>query len=91
MPALTEPQLSDAPFGSLVYRPGGNTPVVPEPEITAGRYGPDITFAGVPRTTLAALAQASFDIVFVGVPFEAVLRTGRANGSARRRSGEPTT
>jgi len=33
-------------------------------------YGPDITFAGVPRTTLDALAEAGLDVVFVGAPFD---------------------
>src|ERR1700754_54570 len=43
---------------------------MPEPELTPGMYGPDITFAGVPRTTLDALADGGFDIVFVGAPFD---------------------
>ena len=33
-------------------------------------YGPDITFAGVPRTTLDALADGNLDIVFIGAPFD---------------------
>ena len=43
---------------------------MPEPQITTGMYGPDITFAGVPRTTLDALGQAGLDVVFVGAPFD---------------------
>ena len=43
---------------------------MPEPELTPGMYGPDITFAGVPRTTLDALADGDFDIVFIGAPFD---------------------
>lgn len=43
---------------------------MPEPEMTPGMYGPDITFAGVPRTTLAALAEAGLDVVFVGAPLD---------------------
>jgi agmatinase len=38
--------------------------------MTPGMYGPDITFAGVPRTTLDALAEGGFDVVFVGAPFD---------------------
>jgi agmatinase len=33
-------------------------------------YGPDITFAGVPRTTFDALADGGFDIVIIGAPFD---------------------
>ena len=35
-------------------------------------YGPDITFAGVPRTSLEEVAApgSGFDIVFVGAPFD---------------------
>jgi agmatinase len=40
-----------------------------EPEITRAMYGPDITFAGVPRTSLGTL-DAGYDIVFVGAPFD---------------------
>ncbi len=43
---------------------------MPEPEITPSMYGPDITFAGVPRTTLAALAGSPQDIVLIGAPFD---------------------
>ena len=43
---------------------------MPEPELTPGMYGPDITFAGVPRTTLHALAGGGFDVVFIGAPFD---------------------
>ena len=44
--------------------------LMPEPELTPGMYGPDITFAGVPRTTLDALADGGFDIVVIGAPFD---------------------
>ena len=33
-------------------------------------YGPDITFAGVPRTMLDALADGGFDTVIIGAPFD---------------------
>jgi agmatinase len=34
-------------------------------------YGPEITFAGVPRTSLASLAEGDgYDVVFVGAPFD---------------------
>jgi agmatinase len=44
--------------------------------MTRAMYGPDITFAGVPRTDLAELAtlaergEPGYDIVFVGAPFD---------------------
>ncbi|MFY9653623.1 agmatinase [Trebonia sp.] len=41
---------------------------MPEPEMTPAMYGPDITFAGVPRTSLSELPE--LDIVFVGAPFD---------------------
>src|ERR1700749_2733889 len=41
---------------------------MPEPEMTPAMYGPDITFAGVPRTPLPELPE--LDIVFVGAPFD---------------------
>src|ERR1700743_861138 len=50
--------------------PVGKDRFMPEPQITTGMYGPDITFAGVPRTTLDALGQAGLDIVFIGAPFD---------------------
>jgi agmatinase len=43
---------------------------MPEPQITPSMYGPDFTFAGVPRTTLAELADARLDIVIIGAPFD---------------------
>ena len=44
---------------------------MPEPEMTPAMYGPDITFAGVPRTTLASLAEGDgYDVVLVGAPFD---------------------
>jgi len=43
---------------------------MPEPEMTSGMYGPDITFAGVPRTTLEVLAEGGLDVVFAGAPFD---------------------
>jgi agmatinase len=42
---------------------------MPEPEMTLAMYGPDITFAGVPRATLESLGDG-YDIVFVGAPFD---------------------
>ncbi len=34
-------------------------------------YGPEITFAGVPRTSLASLTEGDgYDVVFVGAPFD---------------------
>ncbi|HEY0935122.1 MAG TPA: arginase family protein [Trebonia sp.] len=41
-----------------------------EPEIVPSMYGPDFTFAGVPRTALGALAEARHDVVIVGAPFD---------------------
>src|ERR1700722_15790595 len=41
---------------------------MPEPEMTPAMYGPDITFAGVPRTSLSELP--GLDIVFIGAPFD---------------------
>ena len=44
---------------------------MPEPEMTRAMYGPDITFAGVPRTSLEALGEGGgYDVVFVGAPFD---------------------
>jgi agmatinase len=44
---------------------------MPEPEMTPAMYGPEITFAGVPRTSLASLAEGDgYDVVFVGAPFD---------------------
>ena len=44
---------------------------MPEPEMTPAMYGPDITFAGVPRATLASLAEGDgYDVVLVGAPFD---------------------
>jgi len=37
--------------------------------MTRAMYGPDITFAGVPRTSLETLNDG-YDIVFVGAPFD---------------------
>jgi agmatinase len=42
---------------------------MPEPEMTRAMYGPDITFAGVPRTSLETLNDG-YDVVFVGAPFD---------------------
>ena len=66
----TEPHLWDVSALGLVYPATGKYGVMPEPELTPGMYGPDITFAGVPRTTLDALADGNFDIVFIGAPFD---------------------
>src|ERR1700760_257040 len=41
---------------------------MPEPEMTRAMYGPDITFAGVPRASLPALPE--LDIVVVGAPVD---------------------
>jgi agmatinase len=44
-----------------------------EPGMTRGMYGPDITFAGVERTTLETLGTAGdggYDVVFLGAPFD---------------------
>src|SRR3984957_5492892 len=43
---------------------------MPEPELTPNMYGPDFTFAGVPRATLESLADDRLDIVIVGAPFD---------------------
>ena len=44
---------------------------MPEPEMTPAMYGPDITFAGVPRASLASLSEGDgYDVVFVGAPFD---------------------
>ncbi|MBO0824688.1 MAG: agmatinase family protein [Actinobacteria bacterium] len=37
--------------------------------MTRAMYGPDITFAGVPRATLESLGDG-YDVVFVGAPFD---------------------
>jgi agmatinase len=42
---------------------------MPEPEMTRAMYGPDVTFAGVPRATLESLGDG-YDVVFVGAPFD---------------------
>jgi agmatinase len=42
---------------------------MPEPEMTRAMYGPDITFAGVPRATLETLGDG-YDVVLVGAPFD---------------------
>src|SRR6478735_6305797 len=64
---------------------------MPEPEMTPGMYGPDITFAGVPRTTLGALAEAGLDVVFVGAPFDGGTSHPPGTRFGRRPSGRPTT
>src|SRR5215469_15911818 len=44
---------------------------MPEPQMTPAMYGPDITFAGVPRASLASLSEGDgYDVVFVGAPFD---------------------
>jgi agmatinase len=44
---------------------------MPEPEMTPAMYGPGITFAGVPRASLASLSEGEgCDVVFVGAPFD---------------------
>jgi arginase family enzyme len=38
---------------------------MPEPKMTPAMYGPDITFAGVPRVSLASLADGDgYDVVY---------------------------
>ena len=37
-------------------------------EVVRGMFGPDVTFLGVPRAELGALA--GLDIVFVGAPYD---------------------
>ena len=58
---------------------------MPEHEMTRAMYGPDITFAGVPRTSLEILDHdAGYDIVFVGAPFGSTLTLpSSANGVVR--------
>src|ERR1700685_123702 len=41
-----------------------------DPEMTSAMYGPDITFAGVPRAALDSLADAHLDIAIVGALFD---------------------
>jgi len=41
---------------------------MPEPEMTPSMYGPDITFAGIPRADLESLG--GHDVVLVGAPFD---------------------
>ena len=43
---------------------------MPEPEMTRGMYGPDITFLGVPRAELGEVGSQRYDIVFIGAPFD---------------------
>jgi len=43
---------------------------MPEPQMYQSMYGPEITFAGVPRASLGELAEGSHDIVFIGAPFD---------------------
>src|ERR1700755_744260 len=47
----------------------GETLGMPEPELMPSMYGPDFTVAGVPRPSLAGLADG-FDVVFIGAPFD---------------------
>jgi agmatinase len=44
--------------------------IMPEPEMTPNMYGPDFTFAGVPRATLESMADDRLDIGLVGAPFD---------------------
>jgi agmatinase len=41
-----------------------------EPQMYRSMYGPEITFAGVPRASLEELAEGTHDIVFIGAPFD---------------------
>jgi len=53
--------------------PGGpvaKVKIMPEPEMYRSMYGPEITFAGVPRVELSDLGTGQYDIVFLGAPFD---------------------
>ena len=43
---------------------------MPEPEMYRSMYGPEITFAGVPRVELQDLGQGQYDVAFIGAPFD---------------------
>jgi agmatinase len=43
---------------------------MPEPQMYQSMYGPEITFAGVPRASLDELAKGTHDVVFIGAPFD---------------------
>ena len=40
------------------------------PEIYRSMYGPEITFAGVPRAELEDLGEGQYDVVLIGAPFD---------------------
>src|ERR1700749_2216576 len=41
-----------------------------EPQMYRSMYGPEITFAGVPRASLDEIAAGGCDVVLVGAPFD---------------------
>jgi agmatinase len=43
---------------------------MPEPELYRSMFGPEITFAGVPRAELSDLGTGQYDVVFLGAPFD---------------------
>jgi agmatinase len=43
---------------------------MPEPELYRSMFGPEITFAGVPRAELSDLGTGRHDVVFLGAPFD---------------------
>src|SRR5215472_1822548 len=48
----------------------GKMVIMPETEMTPNMYGPDFTFAGVPRAALESLADDRLDIAIVGAPYD---------------------
>src|SRR5258707_1336726 len=77
-PAFTEPHMYDAACPRAVYPPAkeisGKLATrlshMPEPQMYRSMYGPEITFAGVPRVELSDVGAGQYDIVFVGAPFD---------------------
>src|ERR1700693_5173281 len=51
-----------------VGRVGRIMECMPEPEIYRSMYGPEITFAGVPRVEINDLGGGQYDVVFIGAP-----------------------
>jgi agmatinase len=43
---------------------------MPEQQMDRSMYGPEITFAGVPRASLEELTASAYDVVFIGAPFD---------------------
>src|SRR6202012_5741427 len=60
----------EVPAARLACPAAGKMMIMPEPEMTPAMYGPEITFAGVPRATLESLADDPLDIGLVGAPFD---------------------